>query len=168
MKIDESKPVPYEPPPDPIDQLISERGYYWCQDSRKYAIKNSTDNGEWHVSDEVNMLREIAKRGYSRKAGKDASRSPAEIVLDRIRNTRQVDYIGAVCGRQAGYHESNGVKILCPSGFSMIEGREGDCLDMMYLWESLFGAGGENPHYQEQSDFMCGWLKAARACHAEL
>jgi hypothetical protein len=153
---------PYEPPPDEIDKAIEAGGYYWCQDSKRYAIKNSPDDGAYLVSDEPNMLRELAKQGYSRTKPRNELRSLAEVALDRIRNTRQVDYIGKVCGRQAGYHENNGIKILCPSGFTMIEPREGgECPDLMYFWESLFGKE-ENPHYKEQTDFMRGWLKSSR------
>jgi hypothetical protein len=156
--ISSPEPEPYTPPPDPIDALIDERGYWWHKDRNKYAMRDGA--GFKYPMDESHMLREIAERGFSRsRAG--ALLSPAEVVLMRIQRRRAVDFVGDLCGRQAGFYMSNGLKILCPKGFTMIESKLGNCPSLIAFWEGLFGKG-KNPHYEEQSEFMRGWLKAAR------
>jgi hypothetical protein len=151
---------PYEPPPDEIDKAIEAGGYYWCPDGDAYFRKN-LDNNTYDKINERNMLRDLDEDRFRRTKQKGESRSMAEIALKRIQITRRVDFVSNICGHQAGCHEINGIRVLCPSGFTMIEACQGDCADLMRFWKGLHGRG-ENEYYDEQSDFMRGWLKAAR------
>ena len=90
--------------------------------------------------------------------------SPCDEALISIQVGNRVDYAGPLCGRPAGLHEENGVRVLATRGPEWIEGKPGEAPTITSFVANLFGAAApDEKQSQLQTALFCGWLKLARS-----
>lgn len=100
----------------------------------------------------------LNKAGLS-KAGDPA---PCDAALHSLQVSNRVDYVGPLCGRPAGLHLENGMRVLATRGPVWIEGKPGECPTIVALVANLFGHAAGDKHAITQCDIFVSWLKLAR------
>jgi hypothetical protein len=105
----------------------------------------------------IDVLLGLNKAGLSEWG----SPSPCDDALFAIQVNNRIDYAGPLCGRPAGLHEVNGIRVLATKGPNWIEGVQGKAPDLTRFIANLFGAGVDE-HAERQLAQFCGWLKQGR------
>ena len=149
-----------------------------AESRRKAALAALASDGESPVYfDGSNYWRREADGAFGRLCREDArlhlnqaglSRrgdpSPCDEALHSLQVQNRVDYAGPLCGRTAGLHEENGVRVLATKGPEWIEGKAGEAPTVTRLVANLFGATArDEKHAERQIALFCGWLKLARS-----
>jgi hypothetical protein len=76
--------------------------------------------------------------------------------------SNRVDYAGPLCGRPAGLHNENGLRVLATRGPEFIEGTAGDWETIGAMLANLLGRTAGDPHAAIQQDLFMAWLHLAR------
>ena len=105
------------------------------------------------------MLLEFKIRGLSHSGTNVPTQ--AELALHVIQRENRVDYAGPFCGRPAGLHVENELRILATSPPSIITPKKGtrDCLNQFI--SNLLGHGVD-PLFETQFSILVGWLQRWR------
>lgn len=88
--------------------------------------------------------------------------SPCDAALHALQIRNRVDYAGPLCGRPAGLHHENGLRVLATRGPTWIDGEAGDCPTINTLVANLFGHEAGDKHADKQCALFVSWLKLAR------
>ncbi len=88
--------------------------------------------------------------------------SPCDAALHALQIRNRVDYAGPLCGRPAGLHHENGLRVLATRGPTWIDGKAGDCPTINTLVANLFGHAAGDEHAAKQCALFVSWLKLAR------
>lgn len=88
--------------------------------------------------------------------------SPCDAALHALQIRNRVDYAGPLCGRPAGLHHENGLRVLATRGPTWIDGKAGDCPTIKTLVANLFGHAAGDEHAAKQCALFVSWLKLAR------
>lgn len=88
--------------------------------------------------------------------------SPCDAALHDLQVNNRVDFAGPLCGRPAGLHKENGVRVLATKGPDWIEGKPGEAPTITRLIANLLGREAGDPHAARQAQLFIGWLKLAR------
>jgi len=88
--------------------------------------------------------------------------SPCDEALHALQVGNRVDYAGPLCGRPAGLHHENGLRVLATRGPSWIDGKPGACPTILTVVANLFGRAAGDEHAVIQSALFIAWLKLAR------
>ena len=109
------------------------------------------------------LCREDA-RLHLNKAGlsKAGDPSPCDAALHSLQVSNRVDYAGPLCGRPAGLHLENGMRVLATRGPVWIEGKPGECPTITTLIANLLGHAAGDKHAVTQCAIFVSWLKLAR------
>ena len=93
------------------------------------------------------LCREDA-RLHLNKAGlsKVGDPAPCDAALHSLQVSNRVDYAGPLCGRPAGLHLENGMRVLATRGPFWIEGKPGECPTIVALVANLFGHAAGDEH----------------------
>tara|TARA_B110000483_G_scaffold221337_1_gene277210 strand:+ start:2490 stop:5237 length:2748 start_codon:yes stop_codon:yes gene_type:complete len=109
------------------------------------------------------LAREDA-RLHLNKAGlsKRGDPSPCDSKLYHLQRENRVTYAGPLCGRKAGLHHENGVRVLVTRSPIWIEGAVGSWDTVNQTVSNLFGEAAGDPLVTKQRDVFYAWLKIAR------
>lgn len=88
--------------------------------------------------------------------------SPCDEALHGLQKRNRVDYAGPLCGRPAGLHWENGLKVLATRGPNFIEGIAGKCPTITALIDNLLGRDAVDPATLTQAALLVAWLKLRR------
>ncbi len=88
--------------------------------------------------------------------------SPADAALHTLQVRNRVDFAGPFCGRPAGLHIENGMRVLATRGPKWIEGKAGDCAAITSLIANLFGHAAGDEHAAKQCALFVSWIKLGR------
>lgn len=88
--------------------------------------------------------------------------SPCDTALHTLQMNNRVVYAGPLCGRPAGLHIENGVRVLATRNPSWIGGAPGQSPTLGKFILGLFGLNAGDPHALKQLQLFMGWLKFAR------
>jgi hypothetical protein len=88
--------------------------------------------------------------------------SPCDVALHALQIRNRVDYAGPLCGRPAGLHHENGLRVLATRGPKWIEGMAGECPTINALIANLLGHAAGDEHAATQCALFVSWLKLAR------
>jgi hypothetical protein len=102
----------------------------------------------------------FAHQGLKRTGGTIA---PAEAALYEAQQDNRLAFAGPLCGRTAGIHDENGLRVLATRGPKWIEGRKGDCPTLLTLVRNLLGLAAGDAHADRQMGLFLVWLKLSRA-----
>lgn len=109
------------------------------------------------------LCREDARLHFN-KAGlsKSGDPSPCDAALHALQINSRVDYAGPLCGRPAGLHHENGLRVLVTRGPKWIDGKAGDCPTIISFIANLLGHAASDEHAALQCVLFISWLKLAR------
>ncbi len=127
---------------------------YYDSEKKEYLLRN--ERGKWLSHGDVAFKRHLRKVGFSTRVPEGVPLSPAEQVMDRIMNHRDVDYAGPLAGRASGFYEESGVRFLVTASPRIVEPTRGECKIIMDLLRSLVGQG---EYGATQLATVLGWLK---------
>ena len=148
------------PPTAKTDEKI-EIGFNACYNSttQKYLIQKT--DGTW-MSQTIGQL----KRRLKQAEIKSSEEQDAAIL--QIEDDENVQYAGPLCGKMAGFHEENGIRMLVTESPRLIEPLAGQWLVLKKVFEELLVDGESDVGSAQWHTFM-GWLKfsveALRAGH---
>lgn len=124
---------------------------YWRREADGAFGRLCREDARTHL----NVAGDLSKRGDP---------SPCDAALHSLQVRNRVDYAGPLCGRPAGLHEENGVRVLATKGPAWIEGKPGEAPTVTSFVANLFGAADPGAeHAERQFALFCAWLKLARA-----
>ncbi len=103
-------------------------------------------------------------RLHLNKAGlsKRGDPSPCDVALHDLQRENRVTYAGPLCGRKAGLHHENSVRILVTRSPIWIEGAPGPWDTIDQTVSNLFGKAAGDLFATKQRDIFYAWLKIAR------
>ncbi|MSU37331.1 MAG: DUF3854 domain-containing protein [Pedosphaera sp.] len=109
------------------------------------------------------LCREDARLHFN-KAGlsKSGDPSPCDSALHALQSRNRVDYAGPLCGRPAGLHHENGLRVLATRGSTWIDGKPGDSPTISTLIGNLCGHAAGDENAAKQCALFISWLKLAR------
>jgi len=131
---------------------------YYDTGKKEYLIKN--DAGRWLNLTENQFKRFLRARGIN-DVIKGSPTSPADKVILHIQNKYDVGYAGPLAGRQEGFYEENGLRLLVTSSPRIVEAREGNWDKLNTFLVNLL-AGNDEPYAEQQWNTFNGWLATAR------
>jgi hypothetical protein len=126
---------------------------------KEYLMRNAA--GRWHALDQAGFKLRLRENGYATGKPQDGLVSPAEREMLRIQNQYDVHYAGPLSGRDAGFYNENGLRILVTSSPNIVMA---DARDWWLIEKILRNALADTsePRAEEQWTAFHGWLKAAR------
>lgn len=114
---------------------------YYESTTGKYLIQdNRTD---WMKVDRESLRHRLALLGYRMRVKKDEALSPADYVVVRIQQERNVSYAGPLAGFERGERTINGVRILITHSPVLIEPRQGDWPLIRVITDNQFAPWSE-------------------------
>ncbi len=97
---------------DGPNPLFFDGSHYWRREADGAFGRLCREDARLHLN----------KAGLTKKAGDP---SPCDSALHTLQNRNRVDYAGPLCGRPAGLHHENGLRVLATRGPVWIEGMGG-------------------------------------------
>jgi hypothetical protein len=144
---------------------------YYDSHKKEYLVRNASDR--WLSLTETQFKLRLRDLGISENASDGQMISPAEEVLLNIQDKFDVHYAGPLSGRDAGFYEENGLRILVTSSPKIIEPKEGEPTEDHPFGFPIFDAllknmfAGPNEIWPKQAIYLFGWLQVAvRAARA--
>jgi hypothetical protein len=131
---------------------------YYDSLRKEYLIKNTSDR--WLSLSEAQFKMRLRNLGVSEYIPDDQMISPSEEVLLEIQNKHDVQFVGALSGRDSGFYIENGIRMLVTSSPIMIEPMEGEFPKLHQIFESMLGGATETWGKQQTTTFY-GWLQCA-------
>lgn len=131
---------------------------YYDSARKEYLIQNGSSR--WLALNESQFKLRMRDRGYSTCKPEKKLISPAEEVMLEIQDRYDVHFSGPLSGRDAGFYEENGLRILVTSSPKMIDPKEGEFPTIDQLIENMLG-GAEEPWGESQLMTFYGWLQVA-------
>jgi hypothetical protein len=126
---------------------------------KEYLMRNAA--GRWHALDQAGFKLRLRENGYATGKPQDGLVSPAENEMLRIQDQFDVQYAGPLSGRDAGFYEENGLRILVTSDPNIMNADARDWRLVEKIFRNAL-ADTTEPWAKEQWTVFHGWLKAAR------
>ncbi len=133
---------------DGADPLFFDGGNYWRRENSGAFGKLCREDARLHLNES----------GLSKKGDP----SPCDAALHALQKSNRVDYAGPLCGRPAGLHEENGMRVLATRGPHFTEGVAGECPTIVSLVANLFGRAAGDEHALRQAALFVAWLRLRR------
>lgn len=130
---------------------------YYDGQRKEFLLCN--EGGRWLSHGAEAFKRHLRKVGYSTKVPEGRRLSPAEEVMDTIINHHDVKYAGPLAGRDSGFYDECGVRLLVTDSPAWVIPVKGPCPIILGLIHSLVGQDKE--HGELQVITFLGWLKMA-------
>jgi len=148
-------PPPQLESPELAEQKHSEKeDFYYDKGKKEYLILNSRKC--WLSLAETQFKKELALRGLETQKDKKEFVSEADRFIIKLRDTRDVDYVGSLAGYASGFYEIDGRRVLVTDSPRIIEPTPGEWGTI----DSLLYGMLKDEHYKQQ-DYLYGWLKVA-------
>ena len=128
--------------------LYFDGGAYWRKE----------DGGNFGKLCRADAILHLNKAGLS----KHGDPAPCDAALHTLQVRNRVEYAGPLCGRPAGIHHENGLRVLATRGPSWIEGKAGESPTINELVANLLGRAAGDQHAATQAAVFIAWLKLAR------
>jgi hypothetical protein len=125
---------------------------------KEYALREGTPI--YQSVNEAQFKRVLRTRGLSSERLPNRQISQLDIVLDTLRQTKFVQYVGSLAGRDAGYYLENGILLLVTSSPAIFSPKPGTWETIKALFKNLLWGEGE-PWGKEQETVFYGWLLVA-------
>jgi len=126
---------------------------YYNSARREYLIQKP--DGRWHAQTLAQLKMRLKMAGISGKDDQD------RIILD-TQDYRDVQYAAPLAGKQAGYHEENGIRFVVTDSPKLIEPVAGQWSNLKKIFEGLL-VNGEPDVGSAQWHTFLGWLKTSVA-----
>jgi hypothetical protein len=131
---------------------------YFYSRSETFLVRNPA--GRWLTFKADSYKRVLKTRGFaSHKEFNDMSQIDHEIV--RVQTKNDVAGFGPLCGRNAGFFESNGFRYLVTDDMNLIEPLEGDAPTITAVINGLFRNSESEDVGNTQIATFLGWLKSS-------
>ena len=144
-------------PEEQLDTQETSHPTWWSNSQRAFLIPNRRGN-YIHVSSE-SYKRTLKCWGIRGRAHPNEDASPADRVMSRVQQIRDVDYSGPLAGYDAGLVLCNGHRALATKSPDRVEAKEGEWPMISSILEQMFKL--ENV---DQRAHFFGWLQIAEEC----
>jgi hypothetical protein len=141
--------------------IVQSLDAYYDQPRKEYIIKTpslAAQNYQPHT--EAQFKRDLRFLGIASKPPSGQLLSPADIVIKKVQETKYVNYVGALSGKQCGFYYENGTRLLVTSEPQIIEPIPGDFSNIDAVIINLL-AGEQEPYGGAQLHSFYGWLQRA-------
>jgi hypothetical protein len=88
--------------------------------------------------------------------------SPCDSALHELQMKNRISYAGPLCGRPAGVHIENGIRVLATREPKFIEGKPGNWDTIDRVISNLLGKTAGDAHAEKQRMIFFAWLKLGR------
>ena len=136
------------------DSNTTEEQFYYDKNNKEYMLKNQRKC--WLSLSESQFKKELAHRGMRPKKEKGENVSEADQFIIRLRDTRDVDYVGSLAGYPSGLYEIEERRILVTDSPVIIQPSPGTWENIDAIVSGLFLDERYN-----QRDYFFAWLKIA-------
>jgi hypothetical protein len=129
---------------------------FYDSERRLYLMRNNGQRWLAYTTDQFKpRLRSL---GFRSKAIAGELIAPADRVLLRLQDNRDVRYAGPLAGRASGFYEENGARFLVTEDCRFLEPSPGEWPNLKIVLENLL-TNGEPEHGQRQLRTFLTWLK---------
>jgi len=136
--------------PEPPDK----EEFFYDKNNKEYLLKNQRKC--WLALSESQFKKELAHRGLRPHKEKGENVSEADEFIIKLRDTRDVDYVGSLAGYSSGFYEIDGRRVLVTDSPVIIDPCPG-------TWENIDAiiSGLLLDDKYNQRDYLFAWLKVA-------
>jgi hypothetical protein len=132
---------------------------YFHAPSETFLSRN--DAGRWQPLKILSFKRILTARGLTSKIGKGEDLSEIDLEIVRVQTENDVFRYGPLCGRNAGFYESDGSRHLVTQDMALIEPQPGEAPTIKAVLEGLFLESESEAVGNAQLHTFLGWLKSS-------
>lgn len=132
---------------------------YFHAPSETFLVRN--DAGRWLTLKSASYRRILAARGLASKPGKGEDMGEIDLEIVRVQMENDVARFGLLCGRNAGFYESDGSRILVTEDMNLIQPTPGDAPTITRVINGLFRNSESEAVGNAQIATFLGWLKSS-------
>jgi len=138
---------------------------YYHPASEKFLVRNNS--GRWLPHSAASFKRILASRGVRTKPAQGEPLSEADLEILSIQDDFDVSAYGPLCGRNSGFIDEGGTRLLVTEDMRLIEPVKGKCPTIDSVLLGLFDQSESDEVGAAQLHTALGWLQSsARALRA--
>jgi hypothetical protein len=141
-------------------KALGEADYFHPQ-TGKFIVRMGA--GRWIPLNNAGFNRVLRSRGLKRKPDEGCTLSEIDRAILEVQNHNDVDYFGRLCGRNSGFIEENGNRILVTEDMQLIEPRKGQFENVLKVIRGLLAESEESPVAWKQEHTFHGWMQSSVA-----
>ena len=127
--------------------------------SETFLVRN--DAGRWLTLKSASFRRILAARGLASKPGKGEDMGEIDLEIVRVQMENDVSRFGPLCGRNAGFYESDGSRHLVTEDMNLIQPTPGEAPTITRVINGLFRNSEPEAVGNAQIATFLGWLKSS-------
>lgn len=131
---------------------------YYDAERKEYLLENNASR--WISYNQAQIKRKLRARGYSAKAG-DNPLSEVENFMEQAEENFDIQFVGPIAGKMAGFYQENGFRFLVTDGPQLIDPAPGEFPTLRAILTQLFQNGETAEEGQRQLQTFYGWLHHA-------
>lgn len=132
---------------------------YFHAPTETFLVRNSA--GRWLPFRQGSFKRLLVARGLSGKAGKGDAMPETDIEIVRVQTENDVARYGPLCGRNSGFYEADGSRVLVTEDMRLIEPMPGKTPTIHAVIKGLLRDGETEETGLAQMHTFFGWLKSS-------
>ena len=132
---------------------------YFHAPSETFLSRNEA--GRWQPLKIASFKRILTARGLTNKIGKGEDLSEIDLEIVRVQTENDVARYGPLCGRNSGFYESDGCRVLVTENLNLIEPQPGSAPTITAVLNGLFRNSESEAVGSAQIATFLGWLKSS-------
>jgi hypothetical protein len=132
---------------------------YFHAPTETFLVRN--DAGRWLPFRQGSYKRLLVSRGMNGKAGKGEAMAETDLEIVRVQTCNDVSRYGPLCGRNSGFYDADGSRVLVTEDMRLIEPMPGKAPTIHAVIKGLFHDGETEETGLAQLHTFFGWLKSS-------